>query len=164
MRDAMPPEAILSDYPPPMAALANDLRAAVRAAVPDVVERVRAGWRVIGYDAIDGRRKAYFAWIMVEFHHVHLGFVHGVFMHDPTGALGGDAKLARWLTFVAGDAIEPARLAPLIREARAVALLPRGIRGDVRRVDPNDVSRAVDGGSAGAALESGPQARPGGRC
>ncbi len=164
MRDSMPPEAILADYPPPMAALANGLRVAVRVAVPDVVERVRSGWRIIGYDAIEGRRKAYFAWIMVESHHVHLGFVHGVFMHDPTGALGGDAKLARWLTYVAGDDIDPARLAPLIREARAVALLPRGIRGDVRRVDPSEVNRAVDAGSAGDAPAAGPRARPGGRC
>lgn len=164
MRDAMPPEALLADFPPPMAGLANDLRAAVRAAVPDVVERVRSGWRVIGFDAVEGRRSAYFAWIMVEPHHVHLGFVHGAFMNDPSGALDGDAKLARWLTFVAGDAIEPARLAPLIREGRAVALLPRGIRGDVRRVDPNDVNRAVDGGSAGDARAAGPPARPGGRC
>jgi hypothetical protein len=134
MDDSIPPGALLADCPPPLAAIAEELRAVVRAAVPDAVERVRTGWHLIGYDALDGRRRAYFAWVWPEQAHVHLGFVQGVHMADPERMLGGDAKLARWLTFSAGDHVDAARLVPLVREARRVALLPRVMREEARLV------------------------------
>ena len=142
MRDSIPPEALLADYPPPMVAIAQQLRDIVRDAIPDAVEAVRTGWRIIGYDAREGRRSAYFAWIWVEHVHVHLGFVHGVFMDDPTRALGGNAKLARWLTFRPGDPVDASRLEPLVREARRVALLPRALRAEARLIAPEAAQRA----------------------
>jgi hypothetical protein len=99
--DQIPPEALLADYPPPMAALGERLRAIVRGAVPDAVERVRVGWRIVGYDLPVGRRRTvFFAWIMPERVHVHLGFPKGILLDDPEGLLSGTGitKQARWLT------------------------------------------------------------------
>lgn len=123
--DVLPPEAFLADYPAHTRALADVLRALVARAVPGVLEVVRPGWRVIGYDVPNGRRTAYFAWIMPELVHVHLGFVHGVFLRDPDGALDGDARLARWLTFRSVDEIERAIVERLVREGVRVARLSR---------------------------------------
>ena len=125
--DAFPPEALLADYPPSMAALAEGLRRVVRDAVPDVIERVRPGWRLIGYDVPVGRRTAYFAWIMPERVHVHLGFPRGVLLEDPAGVLEGRGitKAARWFTLtVPADLRDPA-LAAFARSAADLGGLGR---------------------------------------
>jgi len=48
--DPIPPEAFLAGYPDDIRAMAEILRGVVRRAVPDAVERVRSGWRLIGFD------------------------------------------------------------------------------------------------------------------
>ena len=128
--DAIPPAVFLEAYPPAIAALGADLRIAVALAVPDAIERVRPGWRVIGFDAPSRRRTAYFAWIMPERQHIHLGFVHGALMDVRGPRLDGSGitKSARWLTFTPGDRVDAEELAPWIREAVRVACLPRGER------------------------------------
>ena len=113
-----------------MQAIAQRLRDIVVAAEPTVVERVRAGWRLIGYDLPIGRRKVYFAWISPEAAHVHLGFPVGWAMRDPRGELkgAGITKRARWLTFRQGDRIDAERCAALVREAALVAGMGRDER------------------------------------
>ena len=126
--DAFPPEALLEDYPPSMVALANGLREVVLAAVPDAIERVRPGWRLIGYDVPVGRRTAYFAWIMPERVHVHLGFPRGVLLDDPHDLMDGRGitKAARWFTLtVPADLGDPA-LAAFARSAADLGRLGRG--------------------------------------
>ena len=125
--EPIPPEAYLSAYPAPIAAIGERLRAAVRAAIPGAVERVRPGWHLIGYDVPNGRRTAYFAWIAAEGRHIHLGFEHGVVMDDPDRCLegAGITRQVRWLTFRPGQVPDAAGLAPLIREAARVACLSR---------------------------------------
>jgi hypothetical protein len=123
--ETIPPEAFLGAYPPPMRAIAEKLRAIVRRAVPDAVERVRPGWRLIGYDVPAGpRRLSYFCYVAPEVEHVHLGFEYGVFMSDPDGVLlgAGITRKVRWLTFRAGDPVDQRRLIELIREGARVAL------------------------------------------
>ena len=123
--DPMPPEALLAGYPPPMSAIAESLRAIVRRAVPDAVERVRPGWRLIGYDVPSGpRRLSYFCYVAPEVEHVHLGFEYGVFMSDPDGRLlgAGVTRKVRWLTFRTGDAIDERPLVELVREGARMAL------------------------------------------
>ncbi len=129
MTDVIPPEALLATCPEPMACIGEALRLVVRDAMPEVIERVRIGWRVIGYDVPTGRRATYFCWIMPEAVHVHLGFVHGSLMDDPDGLLEGRIPRARRGTFRPGDAIDAARLRRLVREAARVACLPRVERG-----------------------------------
>lgn len=130
MDASLPPELLLADYPPPMAALAEGLRRIVQAAVPDALERVRSGWRVIGYDVPVGRRTAYFAWIMTERAHVHLGFPKGVLLDDPDGILEGRGitKAARWFTLQAPDDLLDERLGRFARSAADLARLTASAR------------------------------------
>ena len=126
----MPVEALLEAYPPPMRDIAERLRSIVRRAVPDAIERVRPGWRLIGYDLPVRKRGVYFAYIAPEVEHVHLGFEHGVLMDDPDSVLlgAGITRQVRWLTFRPGDPIDQRRAAALVRKAATVALIPRSAR------------------------------------
>ncbi len=125
----MPPEALLADFPH-LAVTAERLRTIVRSAVPEAIERVRPGWRLIGYDLPVGRRTVFFAWIWPQPEHVHLGFVHGVAVPDPDRLLRGQrgVKLARWTTFTAGESIDDGALAQLVLAAAEIAVLPPAAR------------------------------------
>jgi hypothetical protein len=126
--DAIPPEAFLSAYPDEIRALAGTLRAVVRRAAPDAIERVRSGWRLIGYDLPIGRRTVYFAWVAPEPIHVHLGWQHGILMADPDRMLeGAHLKLrkVRFTTFRPGDTIPEAALMGLTKEAACLAAMSR---------------------------------------
>jgi len=142
--DLIPPEALLADYPPPMAELAQALRALVREAVPEALERVRTGWRVIGYDVpVSPRRAVFFAWIMTQREHVHLGFPKGVLLDDRQGALGGAGitKQARWLTVARPDELDRELFIDYTREAAAVSALSRSERL-ARQMDREAVAAA----------------------
>jgi hypothetical protein len=129
--DPMSPEALLADYPGPMRQIGEWLRGVVRRAVPEAIERVRPGWRLIGYDLpIGPRRTVYFAMIWAEPMHVHLGFEHGVLMSDPHGLLQGRGitKKVRWLTLTPDAMLDEGDLAELLHEAVRVATLSRDER------------------------------------
>jgi hypothetical protein len=135
--DDLPVEALLGAYPRPMREIAERLRRIVKAAAPEATERVRAGWRLVGYDLpLERRRTAFFAWVWLQSEHVHLGFTRGSLMDDPGHVLQGTGvtKLARWLTFVPGDAIDASLLADLVREAARIAWLPRSLPWSIERV------------------------------
>jgi len=127
MADSLPVEAFLEGYPAPLREIAERLRSIVLGAVPDATERVRVGWRLIGYDLPIGRRSVYFAWVFPEAAHVHLGFVNGMLIDDAAGVLtgAGITKRARWLTFQPGDPIDVDLATELVRAAEAVARIPR---------------------------------------
>lgn len=129
--DPLPPEALLADYPEPMRQIGEWLRGVVRRAIPDAIERVRPGWRLIGYDLpITPRRTVYFAMIWAEPIHVHLGFEQGVLMDDPRGLLLGEGitKQVRWVTLTPDSMLAEDDLAGLLHEAARVASLSRGER------------------------------------
>jgi len=129
--DPMPPEALLADYPPAMRDIAEALRSIVRLAVPNVVEAVRPGWRLIGYDVPAGRKRTvYFCWVAPEPGHVHLGFQYGIFMDDRDEVLIGKGitRKVRWVTMRESDPIPEAMLVELVRESARVALLSRSDR------------------------------------
>jgi len=125
--ETIPPEALLGDYPPPHQDSAERLRRIVTDAVPEAVERVRPGWRLIGYDLPRTKRGSMFAWIWLEPEHVHLGFPYGVNMDDPKRVLNGAGitKLARWLTYAPGDVVDRALASELVLEAARSRLIPR---------------------------------------
>ena len=127
MAESLPVEAFLDGYPEPLRALAERLRSIVLEAVPDVTERVRVGWRLIGYDLPVARRSVYFAWVFPEAEHVHLGFVNGMLIDDGSGVLtgAGITKRARWLTFAPGDSIDIELATKLVLDAQAAARIPR---------------------------------------
>jgi hypothetical protein len=125
MRDTLPVELFLEGYPEPMRDVAASLRGIVRSAVPESIEAVKPGWRVVGYDVPVGRRTAFYAWIGLEPIHVHLGFHWGALMDDPDGLLEGRGvtKRVRWLTFLPGDLLDPDLLGAMLIDARRVATL-----------------------------------------
>jgi hypothetical protein len=128
--ESIPAEAFLTSYPPPIMALGQRLRWVVKRGVPDAIERVRPGWRLIGYDLPVRRQGVFFAWVWPELEHVHLGFPHGVLMDDPRGEMkgAGITKKARWLTYEPGDQIDEPQALALVEEAVRVALIPRSAR------------------------------------
>ena len=121
--ETVPPEALLADYPPGHIAVAERLRALVKDAVPEAIERVRSGWRLIGYDLPRRRGTTFFAWIWPQPEHVHLGFPLGITMADPDAVMDGAGitKQARWLTFDSVDDIDEPVARRLIDEAARVA-------------------------------------------
>lgn len=132
-RPPVPPDVFLSGYAPEIREIADRLRDIVGEAVPDAIERVRTGWRLIGYDIPVGRSTRYFAFVAPEPAHVHLGFEHGIWMTDPDGILlGAHLKLrkVRYVTCVPGDPIPTDALVRYTREAAELAAA--GVRGAQR--------------------------------
>lgn len=125
--EPIPPDLFLSGYADEIREVAERLRTIVHEAVPDAVERVRPGWRLIGYDVpVGAGRTRYFAFVAPEPIHVHLGFEYGVWMADPDGLLQGAhlaLKKVRFVTYVPGDEIPTEALTELTREAAALAAL-----------------------------------------
>ena len=122
--EPIPPDAFLSGYSSPIRDVAERLRDVVGEAVPEAIERVRIGWRLIGYDVPVGRRTRYFAFVAPEPEHVHLGFEYGIWIADPDRLLQGahlDLKKVRYVTYEPGDAIPTDALVRYTREAADLA-------------------------------------------
>ena len=127
-QEPIPPELFLSAYPPEIRELAERLRGVVHEAVPEAIERVRTGWRLIGYDVPLGGRTRYFAFVAPEPEHVHLGFEYGVWMADADGLLLGahlDLRRVRFVTYEPGDDIPNDALVRYTREAAELAVALR---------------------------------------
>lgn len=126
----LPVEAFLDAFPPSIVALAAELRALVRAAEPDLVERVRGGWALIGYDLPIGRKRRYLAWIAPETAHIHLGFQVGTLMRPRPGLEGAHLRLkkVRFLTWRPGDTLDADLGRELLAEAVSIARLSVGER------------------------------------
>jgi len=124
------PDEYLAGYPPVIQETAAALRALIREAVPDAIERVRVGWHLIGYDLPLRRYGVYFAYVAPEAAHVHLGFEYGAFMDDPDGLLegAGITRQVRWLTIASPEEIPHDPAVALIREGARVATLTRSER------------------------------------
>jgi len=129
--DHFPPELLLEGYSPGIRASAERLRAVVRQAVPDAIERVRIGWRLIGYDVPVGKRTRYFAMVWPEPEHVHLGFEYGVWMDDPAGILRGAhlrLRKVRFVTYEPSEPIPESTLVDYTRQAARLATMSRAER------------------------------------
>ena len=124
--DPVPPDLFLAGYPIEVQDLAEQLRAVVRDAVPEAIERVRVGWRIIGYDVPVGRKTRYFAFVAPEPKHVHIGWERGIWMADPDGILRGahlKLKRVRYVTYEPGDAIPTETLVAYTIEAAALTAM-----------------------------------------
>ena len=124
--EPIPPELFLSGYPIEIRDIAERLRSLVREAVPEAIERVRTGWRLIGYDVPVGRKTRYFAFVAPEPKHVHLGFEYGAWMTDPDDLMQGahlNLRKVRFVTYVPGDPIPAKALVRYTREAAALAAM-----------------------------------------
>jgi hypothetical protein len=126
--ESIPPELFLEGYPPGIRLAVERLRTVVKRAVPDAIERVRLGWRLIGYDIPVGRRTRYFAFVWPELEHAHLGFEYGVWMADPDNLLLGshlNLRKVRFVTYEPGDPIPEAALVEYTRDAARLATMSR---------------------------------------
>jgi hypothetical protein len=126
--DAIPPDLFLSGYPPPIVDLAQRLRDVVHEAVPEAIERVRIGWRIIGYDVPIGRRTRYFAFVGPEPEHCHLGWANGIWLTDPDGMLRGAhlrLRKVRFVTYEPGDRVPVDALRRFTRESADLAVAGR---------------------------------------
>jgi hypothetical protein len=132
--DELPVDVFLDTYPAHIRQSAHLLREIVVEIVPDAIESIRIGWRVVGYAIPTRRRPKLFALIGPEPKHVHLFFQYGVFLADPDHLLqGAQEKLrqVRYLTFTSPDEVlafpratmerflrDAAQLAPMSRDQR----------------------------------------------
>ncbi len=124
-------ERFLLDFPEGIRRQAHVLRELVRRARPDSAERIRPGWRLIGYDLPITRHGRYFAYVAPESEHVHLGFEYGTLMSDPDRLLHGahlGLKKVRYLTYLPGDAIPARAVLRLINDGAAIAAMTRSER------------------------------------
>jgi hypothetical protein len=121
----------LALYPAPIAARAQRLRELVIQAQPNAIERLRPGWRLIGYDLPITRHGTYFAWVWPEQEHVHVGWQVGPLMADPRGLLRGAhlrLKKVRYLTYGPRDRIASRVVIEFTRDAARIAAMSRGER------------------------------------
>lgn len=129
--ESIPPELFLEGYPPGIRRAADRLRAVVKQAVPCAIERVRLGWRLIGYDIPVGKSARYFAFVWPEVEHAHLGFEYGIWMADPDNLLRGahlNLRKVRFVTFEPGDPIPASALIAYTRDAARLATMSRAER------------------------------------
>ncbi len=142
--DDLSPGALLAPYPEPIRDAAERLRAIVRRTVPDAIEAVRPGWRLIGYRVPAGRRAAYFGFISPEPIHVHLGFEYGHLIDDPDGLLGGtQLRQVRFFTFHHPDEIRERVLGRFVHEAAGLAVLSRSER-QARTLDREHLGTRIE--------------------
>lgn len=100
--------------------LAGAVRKRILTAVPHATERVRLGWRLIGYNA-----PAYFAFISLHEEGVRLGFEWGVMLADPSALLEGTGTQVRYVTIRSAADLEGAALTALLRSAATIVPPPR---------------------------------------
>lgn len=120
MSRTLPPEvaALLAGFPPPIRAIAADLRAAILSEVPHAAERVRPGWRSLNYH---DEGAGFFAAIFPYEDHAGVVFERGAALNDPDGLLEGNQRQIRWLRVRPGERIPSAGLARLLRQALLLA-------------------------------------------
>ena len=107
------------------------MRKIVRRTVPTAIERIRPGWRLIGYDLPVAKRAPFFAWVWPELEHVHVGWEVGTLLSDPEGLLRGahlKLKKVRYLTFAPDDTIDPKPVVGFTRQAVGIVSMSKGER------------------------------------
>ena len=103
----------------------------MRRTVPSASERIRPGWRLMGYELPTKRNGTFFAWIWPEPEHVHVGWEVGTLLSDPDGVLHGahlKLKKVRYLTYAPDDAIDAEHVVHFTRQAVEIVSMSRGER------------------------------------
>ena len=139
-----PIDRFLAEYPDAIQSIAGELRTLVRRSVSDSIERLRPGWRLIGYNVPVRRGQRYFAYVAPEVQHIHLGFEYGTLLDDPERLLHGSElrlRQVRYLTFRPGEQLPREAIVELIRGAARVAAMTRAERSSLALV------RALSSGS-----------------
>ena len=108
------PADILAPFPDGIRALAEEMRALIRDAVPGVEERAYPGWRGIGYhDAQSG----YFCALFPAADQVKMGFEHGASLPDPHALLTGSGRRVRYVQLRLGAEVPREAIRGLLEAA-----------------------------------------------
>ncbi len=110
----------LRDLAPDVRGTATAVREEIRDLLPDAVEKLHGGWRVIGYSH-DGSMKTSICAIAPHPKHVNLQFFHGTEMSDPEGRLEGTGKRARHVKLFAPEDTHSPAVKDLIKEAAGLS-------------------------------------------
>ncbi len=129
IRPAPTPDELLAQFNPEMQALGNRLRRLIKAAVPEAIEAVYVGWKLIGYRAKVERKEVYFGFIAPFPDRVVIGFEWGVLLADPDRLLSGEGRQVRQVTMRQARDIKARALKRLIAAAVQAAALPRAEKG-----------------------------------
>lgn len=114
-------EKYLEQFPPHVRQCAEELRLLISDVIPNHIERVYKGWKLIGYRVKNGSKSFYFAFIYPTDEKVALGFEYGVLLHDPDKLLSGTGNQVRQIVFQKKNEIKKKQIVPLILEAAAIA-------------------------------------------
>ena len=104
-------EDLLSEYPPPIHGIADELIDVILKAAPGVQEKANRGWRSISFR---DEQVGYFCGIFPFEDHVDLIFEFGVLLPDSHQILLGDAKQVRYLRFHGVEEITKEEIEPLL--------------------------------------------------
>ncbi|MBI1805737.1 MAG: DUF1801 domain-containing protein [Ignavibacteria bacterium] len=115
-------EEFLKPYPLRIQRLSQCLCALIKNTVPDLVEIVYGGWRLIGYRVIERKKSHYFCYVAPFEDHVQLGFEYGTLLSDPNHLLTGKGTQVRQVVIRRAHDISTEKLSMLIAEAAMVAL------------------------------------------
>jgi hypothetical protein len=139
------PEVFLTQFNPEIQALANRLRTLVKDALPDVIERVYPGWKLIGYRNNVNGKEIYIGFVFPALDRVVLGFEWGVLLNDPNSVLEGNGSQVRQFTvrqekdirpkLFKAFIIEAARMASLSKAEKTKLLLSREALKEIKRSD-----------------------------
>jgi len=112
--------AYLEGLPPDVRGVAAALRKIVRQTIPQTEESIL--WRSLSYHRphVGGRVKGAVCLIVAKSGRIHLEFIHGVRLADPSRLLQGRLRSKRYIPIHdVGDAMRP-EIAALIRNAAAL--------------------------------------------
>lgn len=129
------PDEFLANFPPDMQALANAVRSLVKHCLPDSFEAVKLGWALIGFhlpapNPAKGK-PIYVGFIIPHPDSVTLGFQYGILLDDPLRRLLGQRerlKQVRYFSFRSLDDFAANDVAPYVRQAAEIMLMPVALR------------------------------------
>ncbi|MEW5849439.1 MAG: hypothetical protein AB2A00_11530 [Myxococcota bacterium] len=105
-------EVLLRHQPQRIRTLTYQACALIQRCVPSSVQRVRLGWKLVGFSA-----PHYFAFVAPQEDVVKVGFEWGVLLPDPVGILTGTGTQVRYVPVVDGTELRNPALAHLIELA-----------------------------------------------
>lgn len=97
----MTPEELFYGFPNPVPDICWQLRDLVMEVAPEAVEKVRPGWRLLGFEL-----NQTFCAVAPQRDHVRLVFERGGELDDPDGVLIGTGTQVRWMRFDALDDVD----------------------------------------------------------
>jgi hypothetical protein len=114
----------LKTYPEHLCEIVGYQRDLIRSTLPDVIEKVIIGWRVIGYRIQSERKSIYFCCIAPQKkeNDVLLGFEYGIAMRDPKKIMEGKGTQVRFVRMRQKDQHPEEDLIWLIEEAARIAI------------------------------------------